>query len=57
MNIERIYAVEEKASFRDDFDDCYNLMEKNGFQFSINEISDKTIKLTKKVMRYLIVVL
>lgn len=48
MNIEKIYAIEEKASFRKDFEDCYNLMEKNGFQFSINEISDKTIKLTKK---------
>lgn len=47
MNIEKVYATDEKASFRDDFEVCFNLMSKNGIQFSINEISDKKIKLTK----------
>lgn len=48
MNIGKVYATDEKAVFRDDFEDCFALMSKNGFQFSINEISNKTIKLTER---------
>lgn len=48
MNIENVIETDELVSFREDFQKCYSIMEKSGFQFGGIDGQIRKIKLTEK---------
>ena len=52
-SIETVHVINEKATFSDNFDECYAAMKENGIQFGISELKYYKLYLTaEEYLRY-----